>query len=65
MNTPTNIRATRKKKHELAIRTTITLPPLLWDKGQDLVRQGGYGGLSDWVQARIRRDAGIGDCLAA
>jgi len=49
----------KKKPHARSIRTTISLTPVLFDAGQDLVRRHGYSGLSDYIQARIRTDAGL------
>jgi Arc/MetJ-type ribon-helix-helix transcriptional regulator len=46
-----------KKPHARSIRTTITLTPVLFDACRELVRKGGYNGLSDYLQAKIRRDA--------
>lgn len=49
----------RKAQQKRVIRANITLPPRLWEAAQSLVSKGGYVGLSDYVQARIRRDAGL------
>jgi hypothetical protein len=47
----------RKRAHETAIRINISLPPVLFDASQRLIKDGGYSGLSDYVQDRIRTDA--------
>lgn len=54
----TNKTARKTPKHKV-VRANITLPPRLWEAAQALVTNGGYVGLSDYVQARIRRDAGL------
>jgi hypothetical protein len=49
-----------RKRHGLkAVRTNITLHPVLWDHAHTLVSARGYNGLSDYFQACIRRDAGL------
>lgn len=50
----------RKRAHEKAVTVNLTLPPMLFDEAQRLAREGGYGGLSDYFQACIRVNAGIG-----
>jgi hypothetical protein len=42
-----------------AVRTNITLHPVLWGHAHSLVTARGYNGLSDYFQACIRRDAGL------
>lgn len=51
---------TRKREHQKVVRTTITLTPVLFDASQEIIRHGGYTGLSDLVQDVIRKKAGIG-----
>ena len=50
----------RKREHQKVVRTTITLTPVLFDASQELIRHGGYTGLSDLVQDVLRKKAGIG-----
>lgn len=50
----------RKRKHTLVLRTTISITPVLMDAFHGIAARGGYTGLSDYVQASIRRDAKIG-----
>lgn len=50
---------TRKRKHSLVLRTTISITPVLLDAFQSVAARGGYTGLSDYVQSNIRRDAGL------
>jgi Arc/MetJ-type ribon-helix-helix transcriptional regulator len=47
----------KKPQHRKVIRINVTLPPALFDAVGDLVLRGGYTGLSDYFQAKIRRDA--------
>lgn len=47
----------RKHKHRLVLRTTISITPVLMDAFDGIAARGGYTGLSDYVQASIRRDA--------
>jgi hypothetical protein len=56
MNRP----SVHKRTHQRVVRTTITMPPVLWDRVQEFIRQDGYIGLSDFVQAAIRARAGAG-----
>jgi hypothetical protein len=53
------MKVVKKKPHQCSIRTTITLTPVLYDASRDMLRKGGYSGLSDYVQARLRRDCGL------
>lgn len=39
------------------MRINITLPPTLFDAAEEIVRRSGYNGISDYFQAKIRRDA--------
>jgi len=48
-----------KRDHEKVIRTSITLTPLLFNASKDLVRRGGYTGLSDCLQSLIRHAANL------
>lgn len=50
----------RKRAHEKSVTVNLTLPPLLFDEVQRLAREGGYSGVSDYFQACIRVNAGIG-----
>lgn len=47
----------RKRPHEKSIRLCVTLTPVLFNACQELIRKGGYSGPSDYVQAKIRKDA--------
>lgn len=53
------MRVPRKRKHSFVVRTTISITPVLLDAFQSVASRGGYTGLSDYVQANIRRDAGL------
>lgn len=46
---------TRKRQHQRAVRVCITLTPLLFDEAGRLIQRGGFVGLSDYLQDRIRR----------
>lgn len=48
-----------KPREERAVRVNLSIHPRLLSALPDLLRKGGYNGLSDYVQARIRRDAGL------
>lgn len=48
-----------KPQTEKAVRVNVSLHPRLVAVVPDLLRRGGYSGLSDYIQARIRRDAGL------
>jgi hypothetical protein len=57
-----------KRRHEKAVRVNITIQPLLFNASEELVKKYGFNGLSDYIQARIRQDAGLelpGNKLAA
>jgi hypothetical protein len=41
------------------VRTTISLPLVLNELYPAIIQRAGYCGLSDYVQAQIRRDAGL------
>lgn len=49
----------RNRNHAKAIRTNVTVHPVLYERAQMLVSSRGYNGLSDYLQACIRRDAGL------
>jgi hypothetical protein len=59
--------ATRKPAHRRVVRINLTLPPVLFDAAAAIVKDSGYTGLSDYLQAKIRRDAKLDpeDKLAA
>jgi hypothetical protein len=44
----------RKPKGQKAVRVNITLPPHLFQAGQDLMRSDFYGSFADMVQGLIR-----------
>lgn len=48
-----------KTERQKVIRTNITLPPRLLEAAHAIVKQRGFVGLSDYIQARIRSDAGL------
>jgi hypothetical protein len=54
----------RKARYKRAVRTTITLPPALFEASREVIHKRGFVGLSDYVQARLRADAGL-DLAAA
>jgi len=49
----------RKKTFQKAVRVNITLSPILLEKSGEIIRRQGFSGLSDYVQSKIRRDAGL------
>lgn len=49
----------RKPQEDRAVRVNLSLHPTLLSVLPELLKRGGYSGLSDYVQARIRRDAGL------
>lgn len=49
----------QKPKHKHAVRTTISLPPIVYDELMKLVRDRGFGGLSDYVATRGRLDTAL------
>ena len=50
---------TRKRQHHRVVRTTVSLTPALFDASREIIARYGYTGLSDYLQARIRRDSGL------
>jgi hypothetical protein len=46
----------RKRTHELAVRATISMPPLLWEWGAEGMKHRACSGLSDYLQMLIRAD---------
>lgn len=52
-------RSYRKRPHESAVRTTISLPPLLWDVGTKRQAKLGFGTFSDYIQDLVRHDSGL------
>ena len=42
-----------------SVRTTVCLPLVLAKAVEGLIERGGYTGLSDYLQSRIRVDAGL------
>lgn len=48
-----------KNDRQKVVRTNITLPPRLLEAAHAIVRERGFVGLSDYIQARIRADAGL------
>ncbi len=49
----------RKRVHERAVRVNITLPPALFGYCSTIVQKHGFSGISDYLAASIRRDAGL------
>jgi hypothetical protein len=47
----------RKRTHELAVRTSISMPPTLWDAAASRQHARGFTSFSDYMQDLIRRDA--------
>jgi hypothetical protein len=41
------------------VRSNICLTPTLLGAAREMIQRGGYTGLSDYLQACIRRDAGL------
>lgn len=52
-------KAGNKTREDRAVRLNISLHPRLISELPALLRSRGYTGLSDYVQATIRRDAGL------
>lgn len=53
------MRNAKKPAHLKCVRINITLPPVLLDASTGVFRKHGFAGLSDYVQARLRKDAGL------
>jgi hypothetical protein len=45
-----------KRQHEMAVRTTISMPPMVFDLGRQRARNRAFASFSDYVQALIRAD---------
>lgn len=45
-----------KRSYERAVKKSISLPGMLFDKGTDNARSYGYTTFSDYVQMLIRKD---------
>ena len=45
-----------KRQHEMAVRTTISMPPVIFDAGRERARLRAFGSFSDYIQALIRAD---------
>lgn len=45
-----------KRRHELAVRTTISVPPLVMHMGVEGEKDGAFGSFSNYVADLIRRD---------
>lgn len=45
-----------KRRHEMAVRTTISMPPIIFEAGHERARARAFGSFSDYVQALIRAD---------
>jgi hypothetical protein len=46
-----------KKKHHQAIRTTVSMPPMLWEIGHTILKRDLYGDFSSMLQGLIRERA--------
>lgn len=46
-----------KRRHERVVRTSISMPPLLFDYGQQLARHGGFSTFSGLLQNMLRERA--------
>ena len=46
-----------KRTHECVVRTSISMPPILWDAATNKQRTAGYPSFSDYIQNLIRLDA--------
>lgn len=44
----------QKRPHEMVVRTTISLPPVLFTQALDQQRKGAYTSFSNYVQDLIR-----------
>lgn len=49
----------RKKDYERAVRRNISLSPILDRLADDTARKFGFSTFSDYVQGRLRKDAGL------
>lgn len=47
----------KKRPHQSVVRTTVTITPVLFEALPGIISKGGYTGLSDFLQAQIRREA--------
>lgn len=45
-----------KRRHEMAVRTTISMPPVIFEAAQQSARLRAFGSFSDYIQALIRAD---------
>ena len=45
-----------KRRHEMAVRTTISMPPIIFDLGRERARTRAFPSFSDYIQALIRAD---------
>lgn len=54
-----NVKHRAKTKRGRVVPINLTLPPLLYQKLDELVLRHGFSGPSDYFQARIRADAGL------
>ena len=46
--------STAKRAHEKVVRTTISMPPLVFTFGLNHAREGGFTSFSDYIQDLIR-----------
>jgi hypothetical protein len=52
----TGLKRGRKRAHEMAVRTTVSMPPLVFDWGNEGMRERGSSSFSDFVADLIRQD---------
>lgn len=48
-----------KRPHEKVARTSISLPPKIFEFANNRVRECGYASLSGYLQALVRQDANL------
>jgi hypothetical protein len=46
-----------KPQHEMAVRTTISMPPIIFNLGRHRARSRAFASFSDYIQALIRADS--------
>ncbi len=48
-----------KRENEKSVRVNITVPPALMSVVPDIIKKHGFSCFADYIQARIRKDAGL------
>jgi hypothetical protein len=51
--------ARRRQAYANSVRVNISLPPKLHERVPELLTKHGFSGLSDYYQARMRKDLGM------